>query len=83
MDTTWKCTTQLEANWDTCSFDDSNWSNAVSRGKNGVAPWGDFDDIDDNAEWIWAEGSTHGTVYCRKQLQQGACQENRLHQIPF
>ena len=70
-DTTWKCTTALEPDWSTCAFDDSNWPDAVSRGANGVGPWGQFDDIDATAEWIWAKGSDNGVVYCRKRLRDG------------
>ena len=68
-DDTWKCTANLEDGWSTCSFDDSHWLNANVYAANGGWPWGGINSIMDSAKWIWAEGSTDGTVYCRKRLR--------------
>ena len=67
-DETWRCTTVLEPDWHTFAFDDSAWPQARVVGAHGVSPWGNFPDISTDAKWIWAQGSTGGTVYCRKKL---------------
>ena len=69
-DDTWKCTANLEANWSTCAFNDSHWLNAHVYAANDGESWEMIDGILEFAEWIWAEGSTGGTVYCRKRLRE-------------
>ena len=70
-DGTWRCSAALEPNWHTYAFDDSAWPQARVVGQHGVVPWGNRPQISASAKWIWAQGSTGGTVYCRKKLCSG------------
>ena len=68
-DISWKCTTNLEDDWTRCFFDDSHWPNAAFVADHGDRPWVIRRNISTSADWIWAEGSSGGTVYCRKKVK--------------
>ena len=66
-DTTWKCSSAEETGWKLCNFDDSHWSNAVSREENTGSTWWYRSEISDHAHWIW-DSTELLNAFCRKQL---------------
>lgn len=65
-DNTWKCTTRGMRNWQTASFDDSNWPAAVVHDSNsgnvrvnGISP---------NAKWIGTSQRNANGFYCRRRM---------------
>jgi hypothetical protein len=40
MDATWKAANALQTNWQSPSFNDSSWTNALVLGSYGISPWG-------------------------------------------
>lgn len=71
-DTSWKCTNDYSAGWESVSFDDSHWPPAVVYAKNGFAHWSLLSDINDDAGWIWTstrnDADFDKEVYCRARL---------------
>jgi hypothetical protein len=72
----WRCKSfpsHVPENWNSNNFDDSNWSRAVSFGRNNDAGTAFYRKlkgyalgIPGNAKWIWAENnSNHKLVVCR------------------
>ena len=66
-DATWKCSSEVEADWMTLCFDDSHWNEAVVSVANGNPPWGLFADIRADAMWMWSDKMI-GYTYCRKRF---------------
>ena len=62
-DTTWKCFNSKVPNWNTLSFDDSTWPNAIISSKTPQRRTG-VDVTEHDSKWIWAVASTR-TAYCR------------------
>jgi len=72
-DGSWKCSSVKEDNWMMSDFDDSAWNNAdISRGVNTNNGYHkrDWQNIANNAYWIWATGYPTKTTeaYCRKSI---------------
>ena len=74
-DTTWRCTDQLEAGWETVGFTETAgvWGTPGTYGVNAASPspWNVFlASINPSAEWIWygANAGAAKTVYCRKNI---------------
>lgn len=70
-DASFKCMVSEYVNWEQLGFDDSNWPNAFEYGDNinGHSTCTQklvFDNIDENAKWIWADNRVPSfVVYCR------------------
>lgn len=69
-DSSWKCTNQHYAGWETVGFDDSDWPAAHQVAIHQTLPWKLVPGIRTNAFWIWTRHYVNGdwTVYCRKDL---------------
>jgi len=75
-DGSWKCSSVKEDYWEMSDFDDSAWNNAdISRGTNEASSWGLRANINNDAHWIWSEGTPTKTTqaYCRKSLVTDTC----------
>ena len=76
----WKCTSQYEAGWAECGFDDTHWPNAVlanhlhDSGINASHLPDDLSDVFDIlkpvSNWIWTKDDSD-VAYCRMQLLPG------------
>ena len=65
----WKCTDVYYPGWHFPDFDDGAWPAAVVVGKYGDQPWGNIENINHAAKWIWTADSEHvNRVYCRLLL---------------
>ncbi|MBI1870221.1 MAG: fibronectin type III domain-containing protein [Chlamydiae bacterium] len=42
-----------DLSWTQKGYDDSSWTSAISKGSNGISPWGTLSTIDSTAQWIW------------------------------
>ncbi|MBI1884646.1 MAG: fibronectin type III domain-containing protein [Chlamydiae bacterium] len=54
--TTWKVSkgSFSDLSWAQKAYDDSAWMNAISRGSNGISPWGSLSSISTSSQWIWS-----------------------------
>jgi hypothetical protein len=74
-DTTWKWSMTAPTGWNTVTFNDSAWSQAVSEGLHGTGPpWGASPPMPPatQAHWIWSYDSRSSgdvnTIYFRKMF---------------
>ena len=78
---TWKCSTNYEKDWNKEDFDDSHWSNAVIVDNN-INPttygWKQLPEISSHAMWIDAAKNIpkNSTSYCRLNLGTLLCHNN-------
>ena len=67
-DSSWKCSSVHEANWESVEFtESSNFKNATEIGQHGMEPWGTMPRIAANATWIWT-AANDTLIYCRKTI---------------
>ena len=80
-DTSWKVSSQEEADWKTVEFDDSSWENTVIQGNSGDYPWTQvrgFRDPVPDTYWIWDQDNrvSNAVRYFRYSFDYNVPQEN-------
>ena len=67
-DETWKCSSDLQSEWNSPDFDDQDWPLAKVIANHGAFPWRKIHGIAETAKWIWANND-EDYVYCRLELK--------------